>query len=32
MTKSEILDWFSVNNASLDANRILFVLDRKSVV
>ena len=26
MTKSEILDWFSVNNASLDANRILFVL------
>ena len=26
MTKSDILDWFSVNNASLDANRILFVL------
>lgn len=26
MTKSDILDWFSVNNASLDANKILFVL------
>lgn len=26
MTKTEILDWFTVNNESLDANRILFVL------
>ena len=32
MTKKEILQWFTINNESLDANKILFVLGMGIIV